>query len=397
MLASTPPVWAHRIRMEPAAIAKKRSPHIIAYINFNVELSVALLEPLADIGNAGKDHGKVECDWPLIKALWPGAQSKPAALIDIEIDIDGKMLVSSEIVDDLAPLLAENHVGIEAARSLSCKFANPGHRLASTLVDISVVADGERNRLRTLREHASSPTAARAATTTFRVTGLKAAVRKAGEEKVTTMVAANVVAKAKASRDQNKPRRRRLRRRFATNHQCRRRSASAARQRRERGIWEPVLDKSKQRRAPNGIQRRQSQIGARPPEVLPPQSTHAAGRSSTRWPSQKRTKADAVCSRSERAEPHAIARSPVLSPSPAIRIPPPIRVQYRILRLSRGARHILNARKSQVPTLMRSGILRLFPQLLHRAADNDFNVNSHIGYAMVMATLYLRRVLTQCR
>ena len=48
-------------------------------------------------------------------------------------------------IDVLATPLAENHVGIEPARSAGLEVPNPGHGLAANTIPVGIVANRERD------------------------------------------------------------------------------------------------------------------------------------------------------------------------------------------------------------------------------------------------------------
>src|SRR5437899_2165585 len=73
-------------------------------------------------------------------------------------NIDGQVLVSTQIIDDAAALLAVNHVGIEAPGMRSLKISNPGDGLSAERIEIRVVPDHEGNGLAMFRKHDAPPT-----------------------------------------------------------------------------------------------------------------------------------------------------------------------------------------------------------------------------------------------
>jgi hypothetical protein len=53
------------------------------------------------------------------------------------------VLVRAHIIHNAAALLAEDHVGVEAARMGGLKVANPGYSFPSEVIEIGIVSDGE--------------------------------------------------------------------------------------------------------------------------------------------------------------------------------------------------------------------------------------------------------------
>jgi len=77
--------------------------------------------------------------------LCAGSQPQPALAIDREVDVNGQVLVRSQVVDNSPPLMAVNHVRIEAACFSSGEGSYPRHRLAPKPIDERVVFDREGN------------------------------------------------------------------------------------------------------------------------------------------------------------------------------------------------------------------------------------------------------------
>lgn len=126
-------------------------------IHFNVEFLVRILEPFADISDAGKRQRKSESDESFIKSLRCRPQTESSPIIDAQLKIDGQVLVSSEIIDDAPAALAINHVGVEAAWMWSFEVSDPRHGLASERVEIGIVSYPERDRRSVLGKHNAAP------------------------------------------------------------------------------------------------------------------------------------------------------------------------------------------------------------------------------------------------
>ena len=77
--------------------------------------------------------------------------------IHFQIDIDGQVLMGSEIIDDFSALLAKDHVCVESARAGGLKGANPGDRFAAERVQIRIILNRKRNISALFGKHNAAP------------------------------------------------------------------------------------------------------------------------------------------------------------------------------------------------------------------------------------------------
>ena len=100
--------------------------------------------PFADVGDAGEGEGEAEAEEVFEEALLAAADAQAAIFSDGELEVDGEVLVSAQIIDDAAALLAVDHVGVEAAAGAGeIEGADPGDGLAAQGIEVGVVFDDE--------------------------------------------------------------------------------------------------------------------------------------------------------------------------------------------------------------------------------------------------------------
>src|SRR5205814_2537499 len=140
-------------------ISEQRPPNVVMNIYPDVKFLIAILEPLAHVGNTGECHRELEANHSFIKALLSRAQAQTPAIIHTQVDVHREMLVSAKVIDNAAALLAVNHVSVKTARMASFEITNPCDGLSTERVEVSVVPDGEGNIGPIFGKHNSAPTA----------------------------------------------------------------------------------------------------------------------------------------------------------------------------------------------------------------------------------------------
>src|SRR5262245_24361487 len=130
------PASADRLPVDDksAAVSKQRAPDLVVYIDDDPEALRRIVIPFPHVGDAAEKHGKAESEEAFVKPLCARSQSKPAFVVDAQIDVNCEMFVRSQIVDDAATSVAVDHVRIESARAVGIERANPRDRLATELI-----------------------------------------------------------------------------------------------------------------------------------------------------------------------------------------------------------------------------------------------------------------------
>jgi hypothetical protein len=88
--------------LKASAIAEETPTTGIAHLYLDAEALVAIVVPFVDTGDAGEGHGKTKAEDAFVEALFAGANLDSAVGSDLDVDVDGKMLMVAEIVDDAA-------------------------------------------------------------------------------------------------------------------------------------------------------------------------------------------------------------------------------------------------------------------------------------------------------
>ena len=89
---------------KPPTVAEERPPDLIAHIDLDAKAGGGFIIPLAHLGNTAEKHGETKSKQPLVKALFAGTQTKAALRVYREIDVDGEVFVSAEVIHRRASL-----------------------------------------------------------------------------------------------------------------------------------------------------------------------------------------------------------------------------------------------------------------------------------------------------
>lgn len=117
--------------VEQSRIAEQLAPSRIRNRHLDPELASLVVEPFADVGYAGEDHGKPKANEVFVESLLTRTNPKASVRRDAQVQIDREMLMRPQIVHDAVSRGAVDHVGVEAAGALCLECANPRHRFAT--------------------------------------------------------------------------------------------------------------------------------------------------------------------------------------------------------------------------------------------------------------------------
>src|SRR5213594_584400 len=118
-----------------SVITEERTPGSIVNVNLDAVLLDIVVIPFAHIGDSGKEQRKGKADEPFVESLCARPEPHATRFIHGHVDVDGEMLMSSEIIHDPSTFLAVDHVSIEAPRCFCFEAANPGHSLAAEWIE----------------------------------------------------------------------------------------------------------------------------------------------------------------------------------------------------------------------------------------------------------------------
>ena len=143
--------------MESSSVAKELSPPSILDDHLDAETLLLIVIPLADLGATTKEQRESEANWSLIEALFSRTELQASVWRDLDVNVDGKVLMRPEIIDNGVALLAVNHVSVETSSQSNFKSVQPRNRFTSEAVPICVVLDGERDLFSLFGEHNGAP------------------------------------------------------------------------------------------------------------------------------------------------------------------------------------------------------------------------------------------------
>ena len=92
-----------------------------------------------------------------MKSLLTGPQLKAAIFRYRKLQIDSKMLVRSQVIDNASPRSAPDHVCVKPPQPGGFKSSHPRDRLPSQRVTIRIVLNSERNIRPLFRKHDAAP------------------------------------------------------------------------------------------------------------------------------------------------------------------------------------------------------------------------------------------------
>src|SRR5207248_6541137 len=129
-----------------ASVAEQGPEELVGDVDLYAEARCHLVPPLPHVGDAREDQRESERDWAFVEALLAAADAHGTVVIHPAPEVDGKMLVGAEIIDDRVAALAEDHRGVERAGPAGeVESARPGHSLAAEPIYVGVVGDRERD------------------------------------------------------------------------------------------------------------------------------------------------------------------------------------------------------------------------------------------------------------
>src|SRR5437763_17011916 len=88
--------------LEPAVVAEEPTEARVRDDDLDAEALVAVVEPLAHLGDPREERREAEPDPAFVEALLAGAEADPALLVDRRMQVDGEVLVRAEVVDAAA-------------------------------------------------------------------------------------------------------------------------------------------------------------------------------------------------------------------------------------------------------------------------------------------------------